>query len=779
MDDTGAAGAQHVSLKIGEEELVLETGKMAKQANGAVFARLGGSAVLATACCAENEKEDLDFIPLSVDYIEKYYAAGKIPGGFIKREGRPKDKEILVSRLIDRPIRPLFSRLFRREIQVIPIAISTDQVNPPDILAMNAASAAITLSDIPFEGPIGAVRVGYVDGALVINPTFDQIQTSKLDMVVAGTERGITMVEGGARQLSESLIIEAIELAHGTIRELCRIQKELAALAGKKKLPLVEKPTTFTIGDEVRSWAFPKYEQANFVKGKENRHRALKAVREEAAAHFADRLAESDMRAFKALFEDMEMEIMRASIAGKGIRTDGRTPTQIRPIACEIDVLPRTHGSSLFTRGETQALVVTTLGTALDEQIMDNIDGDSKKNFMLHYNFPPFSVGEVGRLGSPGRREIGHGHLAERAIGNVLPRKEDFPYTIRIVSEILESNGSSSMATVCGSTLSLLNAGVRIEKPVAGIAMGLVKEEDKFVVLSDILGEEDHLGDMDFKVAGTEDGITALQMDIKIEGVSAEILQKALGQAREGRLHILGIMNQTISHPRSDISDFAPKVISLKVPTEKIGLIIGPGGKNIKGMSEKTGSTINIDDDGTVTIYNHQKDGAEKAQRMVESLVEEAVVGKTYTGPVKRIMDFGAFVEILPGKEGLVHISKLAATRVENINDAVKEGQILTVTVTEIDHMGRINLATKEAIEANPGILTERAERRPPRRDGDRHGPRSGPREGGYDGPRRSHDGPRGGHEGPPRRGHERGGHGGDRGPRPPRRDGPRSGPEE
>jgi len=516
-----------VSFRIGDEEIVLETGKMAKQANGSVFARLGGSAVIATACCADNEKEDLDFIPLSVDYIEKYYAAGKIPGGFIKREGRPKDKEILVSSLIDRPIRPLFSRLFRREIQVIPMAISTDQINPPDILAMNAASAAITISDIPFEGPIGAVRMGYVDGKLVVNPTFDQIQASGIDLVVAGTDKGITMVEGGCRQVSEALIIEAIETAHRTIRELCRIQMELARAAGKTKLPLVERPSTFTLGAEVKAWAMPKLEPACFVKGKEARVKAMKEVRAQALDHFKDRLAETDVKPVKVLFEDMEQEIMRASIAGKGVRTDGRTPTQIRPITCEIDVLPRTHGSALFTRGETQALVVTTLGTALDEQIMDNIDGDSRKGFMLHYNFPPFSVGEVGRLGSPGRREIGHGHLAERAISMVLPPKESFPYTIRIVSEILESNGSSSMATVCGSTLSLLNAGVRMQKPVAGIAMGLVKEGEKFVVLSDILGEEDHLGDMDFKVAGTEDGITALQMDIKIEGVSAEILQKA------------------------------------------------------------------------------------------------------------------------------------------------------------------------------------------------------------------------------------------------------------
>jgi len=728
-----------VTFKIGEEELILETGKMAKQANGAVFARLGGSAVLATVCCASSEMEDLDFVPLSVDYIEKYYAAGKIPGGFIKREGRPKDKEILVSRLIDRPIRPLLSKLFGREIQLIPMAISTDLVNPPDILAMNAASAAIVVSDIPFEGPIGAVRIGYVNGVLVVNPSFDQIEESLIDIVVAGTAKGITMVEGAAKQVQEPLIIEAIEKAHETIRELCSVQLELAQQAGKKKLPLIEKPSTFTLGDEVRTWVFEKLTTACFVKGKEERAKAIRAVRDEAQVFFAERLAETDIRPFKALFEDMEQEILRKSIVDRGIRTDGRRPNEIRPITCEIDVLPRTHGSALFTRGETQALVVTTLGTSLDEQIMDNIDGDSKKSFMLHYNFPPFSVGETGRLGSPGRREIGHGHLAERAIEQVLPPKEDFPYTVRVVSEILESNGSSSMATVCGSTLSLLNAGVQIAKPVAGIAMGLVKEKDAFVVLSDILGEEDHLGDMDFKVAGTEDGVTALQMDIKIEGVSAEILQKALGQAHEGRLYILDIMNRTISRPRRDISDFAPKVISLRVPTEKIGLIIGPGGKNIKGMSEKTGSQINIDDDGTVTIYNRQKEGAEKAQRMVESLVEEAVVGKVYTGPVKRIMDFGAFVEILPGKEGLVHISKLAAKRVEKVTDVVKEGQELTVKVTDIDHMGRINLATLEALEANPGLMTEKPERRPPRREGDRPfrsdrrpGPRGdGPRGGG------------------------------------------------
>jgi polyribonucleotide nucleotidyltransferase len=741
-----------VTYRIGEEELILETGHMAKQANGAVFARLGGSVVLATACFGERELEDLDFIPLSVDYIEKYYAAGKIPGGFIKREGRPKDKEVLVSRLIDRPIRPLFSKSFKHEIQVIPIAISTDQVNPPDIVAMNAASAAVTLSDIPFQGPIGAVRVGYVNGAVVVNPTYDQIQESRINLIVAGTLKGITMVEGGASQVPESLIIEAIEKAHLTIKDLCQIQLELAQKAGKPKEQVVEKTTELPATAEIRSWAFERLREACFVKGKQERAKAIRALRKEALEHFKEKLAEEDTKAVGALFEEMEYEIIRKSILEKGIRTDGRRPEEIRPITCEIDVLPRTHGSALFTRGETQSLVVTTLGTALDEQILDNIEGDSSKRFMLHYNFPPFSVGETGRLSSPGRREIGHGHLAERALDRVLPSKDSFPYTIRVVSEILESNGSSSMATVCGGTLSLLNAGVRIEKSVAGIAMGLVKEGDKFVVLSDILGEEDHLGDMDFKVAGTDTGITALQMDIKIEGVSAEILTRALDQAREGRLSILSIMNQTIAQPRSDVSDLAPKVISLRIPTEKIGLIIGPGGKNIKGMSEKSGSTINIDDDGTVTVYCRQKEGAEMAQRMIEAMIEEAVVGKTYKGTVKRIMDFGVFVEILPGKEGLVHVSKLAAERVENPADVVSEGQELEVKVTDIDKMGRINLATLEAIAAHPEHAQPRPERSHSREGGSR-GPNRRPS--GRGGPDRPHGGDR---------------HGSDR-PRPPRRD--------
>jgi polyribonucleotide nucleotidyltransferase len=719
---------QRVSLRIGDEELVLETGRMAKQANGAVFATVGGSAVIATACCAEQPRaEDIDFVPLSVDYIEKYYAAGKIPGGFIKRETRPKDKEILVSRFIDRPLRPLFSKTFKREIQVVPIVIATDMVNMPDIIAMNAASAAVTISDIPFAGPVGAVRVAWVDGKLIVNPSFDQVKASQLDLVIAGTQDGIMMVEGGARQVAEGVVIEAISLAHGIIRDLCRIQNELREKAGKPKIALPPAPAPIACEADVRRAVLAKLEQACFVKGKMVRGAAIRALREETRTTFADKLAEGETKPFNRLFDDMEQEILRKSIIERKRRTDGRGPEDIRDITCEIDLLPRTHGSALFTRGETQALVITTLGTALDEQILDNIDGDTRKGFMLNYNFPPFSVGETGRMGAPGRREIGHGHLAERALEKVLPPKESFPYTIRLVSEILESNGSSSMASVCGGTLSLLNAGVPMAKSVAGIAMGLVKEGDRFVVLSDILGEEDHLGDMDFKVAGTDTGITALQMDIKIKGVTPEIMAQALEQARKGRLHILSVMAKAIQEPRAEVSALAPKVISIKVPVDKIGLIIGPGGKNIKAISEKSSSKINIEDDGTVTIYCANKEGAEIAQGIIAGMIEEPEVGRIYKGTVKRVMDFGAFVEILPGKEGLVHVSMLSAEHIESPYDVVKEGQEIEVKLTDIDRMGRVNLAVPAALEAKPEGRPPRPERRPFGSDrGDRRPPRRG-----------------------------------------------------
>jgi polyribonucleotide nucleotidyltransferase len=687
-----------VKLKIGEEDLILETGKIAKQANGAVFGRCAGSAVLATACCSAQDLENLDFIPLQVEYNEKYYAAGKIPGGFIKREGRPKDKEILVSRLIDRPIRPLFSKKFKREIQVVPTVVSTDQINPPDVIAMVAASAAVTISDIPFDGPVGAVRIGYLDGSYIVNPTYDQIGQSSLDIVVAGTMDGITMVEGGAAEISEEIMVQAIEEAHKWIKELCRIQLELAEAVGKKKVDLSavqEEGLEPSIKEDLLAWATPKLEEACFVPGKMNRAAAINAIRDQALERVAEKIPEQQIRLVRELLEDLEYITVRRSILDRKVRTDGRGPKDIREISCEVDVLARTHGSALFTRGETQALAVTTLGTVFDEQMLDDIEGDARKAFMLHYNFPPFSVGETGRLG-PNRRAIGHGHLAERALSAVIPRKENFPYTIRLVSEILESNGSSSMATVCGGTLSLLNAGVPIGKSVAGIAMGLVQEEGSYVVLSDILGEEDHLGDMDFKVAGTADGITGFQMDIKIAGVDAAVMSEALQQAKEGRLHILRLMNATIAEPRDSISEFAPKIINFKIDPDKIGAVIGPGGKTIKGITEKTGATINVENDGTVTVYSREKTKAEEAESAIRGLVEEPEVGRWYNGTVRRIMDFGAFVEFLPGKEGLVHISRLADEHVRSVQDVVQEGQEVKVKLFEIDRMGRMNLSMIE-----------------------------------------------------------------------------------
>ncbi|MCX7025805.1 MAG: polyribonucleotide nucleotidyltransferase [Spirochaetes bacterium] len=689
-----------VSYRLNDEEMILETGKMAKQANGAVFARVGGSAVIATACCSSQATEGLDFVPLTVEYNEKYYAAGKIPGGFIKRETRPKDKEILVSRLIDRPMRPLFDKAFGREIQVVPTVLSTDQVNPPDILAINAASAAVHISDIPFNGPIAAVRVCHVDGAFVVNPTFDQISRSQLEIVVAGTENGVAMVEGDGHEVSEELMIQAIETAKKPISDICREIRKLRDLAGVTKLPLSPLKVALLRKDEIRAYGHEKLSVALFTKKKQERGAAVHDAIEEVAARFADVIAtdETQKKLFNALMEDLQYEILRSGILDRGVRVDGRGLEDIRDISCEIGILGRTHGSALFTRGETQALAVTTLGTVFDEQKFDDIEGDRRERFLLHYNFPPFSVGEVGRLGT-GRREIGHGNLARRAIEAVLPPKEKFPYTIRVVSEVLESNGSSSMATVCGGTLSLLAAGVPIHKPVAGIAMGLISEGVRYAVLSDILGDEDHLGDMDFKVAGTETGITGFQMDIKISGVSTEILTKALAQAKRGRLHILSIMNATIAVPASDISKYAPKIVTMKVDTDKIGAVIGPGGKVIKGLSEQFSVQINIEEDGTVTIYGKNQDDAYAAKAAVTGIVEDPEVGRIYQGTVKKIMDFGAFVEILPGKEGLCHISRLARNRVANVSDVVKEGQKIPVKLLEIDKLGRLNLSYIDALE--------------------------------------------------------------------------------
>jgi polyribonucleotide nucleotidyltransferase len=707
---------QRLTKTIAGKEFILETGRIARQAAGAVFAQYGGSVVIATVCCSDSAVEGLDYVPVTVDYNEKYYAAGKIPGGFIKRETKPKDKEILVSRLIDRPMRPLFEKAFGREIQIVPTAVSADQVNPPDILAVLAASAAVHISTIPFNGPVAGARICMVDGELVANPTYEQIEKSTLEIVVAGTKEGITMVEGGAKEVSEETMLAALEMGSGIIRELCELQDELRSLAGKEKLPLAPANTALENADAIKSAAMPRLLEACFVKEKQGRHDAVHAVKADFAAQYAAQLEdETQKKLFDALFEDMQYNILRSSILEHGRRVDGRGTEDIRPITCEIGVLPCVHGSALFTRGETQALAVTTLGTALDEQVFDDIEGDKRENFILHYNFPPYSVGEVGRLGT-GRREIGHGNLARRSLEPMIPPKETFPYTIRVVSEIMESNGSSSMASVCGGTLSMLHAGVPMKKPVAGIAMGLITESNapgaKYAVLSDILGDEDHLGDMDFKVSGTEDGITGFQMDIKIAGVSLEIMQKALEQAKRGRLHILGIMNQTINKPAESISENAPKISSFKIEIDKIGALIGPGGKNIKALCEQFSVKIDTANDGTVTIYAKNGAQAEEAKKAVMTIVSDPEPGKVYNGKVMRIMDFGAFVEILPGKEGLVHISRLSRDHVERVSDILSEGQEIPVLLTEIDKMGRLNLSYIDAIDPDgappPGASTQR-----------------------------------------------------------------------
>ena len=735
-----------LSCKIGSAELTLETGRMAKQANGAVFAHLGGSAVIATVCCAATATEGLDFVPLTVEYNEKYYAAGKIPGGFIKRESRPKDREILVSRIIDRPMRPLFDKAFGREIQVVPTCVSTDLVNPPDILGVIAASAAVHISDIPFNGPIAAVRVCLVNGEYVINPTYDQITKARLEIVVAGTAEGITMVEGDAEEASEEEMLGAIEVSKKPIADICALICELRKVAGKEKLPLAPLKVELARRDEIRAYAHALLSKALFTKVKQERYAAVAAAVADAKAKFADVLTdEIQKKLFDALMEELQYEILRGSILDKGLRVDGRGLEDIRPITCEVGVLPRTHGSALFTRGETQALAITTLGTVFDEQVFDDIEGDRRENFILHYNFPPYSVGEVGRLGT-GRREIGHGNLARRSILKVMPTKEKFPYTVRVVSEILESNGSSSMASVCGGTLSLLQAGVPLKRPVAGIAMGLITEGahyERYAILSDILGDEDHLGDMDFKVAGSREGITGFQMDIKIAGVSTEILKKALDQAKRGRMHILGIMEGTIAAPSAELSELAPKIVSLKIDIDKIGAIIGPGGKNIKALCETYGVQINVDDDGSVTIYGKNQKAAYDAKDAVLGIAEDPEVGRIYDGVVKRIMDFGAFIEILPGKEGLCHISRLSKTRVEKVTDVVHEGDKVKVKLLEVDRLGRINLALADALDENGNVPSDahREERsESARRDDSRHeAPRRDPypRDDRRDGPRR------------------------------------------
>lgn len=694
---------KRLTYKIGDGELVLETGYLAKQANGAVYAEYEGVAVLATVCASSSSQEGLDYVPLTVDYNEKYYAAGKIPGGFIKRESRPKDKEILVSRLIDRPMRPLFKKEFGRDIQIVPTCVSTDMVNPSDIIAVVASSAAVTISDIPFDGPVAAARVAFKDGKYIINPTFSEIESADMEIVVAGTKDGITMVEGGAKEVSEDVMLEALDKAHETIKELCKLQEDLRAMCGKEKLPVLDFNVSLENKEAIYSEAYSALSKALYLPSKVERAKASEEVRKSIMANYATQLEDDiQMKLFDSLFEDVKYTIVRKNILEKNIRLDGRTTKDIRPIACDIGVLPRTHGSAVFTRGETQALGVVTLGTVAEGQVYDDIDGDRSENFILHYNFPPFSVGEVGKLAT-GRREIGHGNLAHRSLYSMMPDTTSFPYTVRVVSEILESNGSSSMASVCVGTLSMLHAGIPMKKPVAGIAMGLITENDgSYAILSDILGEEDHLGDMDFKVAGTKDGITGFQMDIKIAGVSRSIMEKALLQAKEGRLHILGIMNETISSPNPNKSKYAPSIETLTIPVDKIGVLIGPSGKTVKAICEKCTVTINTDNNGVVSVYGKdEKADISRAIMMIKGIVSEPEIGSIYTGLVKKITDFGAFIEILPGKEGLCHISKLSHKRINKVSDVLSEGQEVTVKLIDIDKMGRLSLSYIDAIKSS------------------------------------------------------------------------------
>ena len=689
-----------LTYKLGDADLILETGKIGKQANGCVDAQWGGAAVIATICASSSVTEGQDFVPVTVEYNEKFYAAGKIPGGFVKREGRPKDKEILVSRLIDRPMRPLFEPSFGHELQIVPTCVSCDGVHTQDILAVIAASAATCISDIPFHGPVAACRVGFLNGKYVINPTFKEIEEADMEIVVAGTKDGFTMVEGGAKEVSEEVMLGALSEAEKFIKEMCILQEELVAKCGKEKLPLNPLDVTLSNAQEIEAEATPLLKEACFQDGKMNRGNAISKAVKTVSEKYAEQLEDPvQAKLFSALMDDIQYKLLRKSILDDGVRIDGRKCDEIRPITCEINVLPTPHGSALFTRGETQSLAVCTLGTSMDEQTYDDIDGDRSEHFILHYNFPPYSVGETGKL-TTGRREIGHGNLARRSLAAMVPSREEFPYTVRVVSEIMESNGSSSQASTCGGCLSMLAAGVPMKKMVAGIAMGLITEGEhyeRYKILSDILGEEDHLGDMDFKVAGTEDGITGFQMDIKIPGVTTEIMKNALEQARKGRLHILSIMKQCIDKP-APLAKNAPQILTMKIPVDKIGALIGPGGKNVKALCSQYNVTINTDDDGTVTIYAKNGINAEEAKKAVKGITEDPEVGTIYQGTVKRIMDFGAFVEILPGKEGLCHISKLSKQRVEKVSDVLKEGQVIPVKLLEVDKMGRLNLSYIDAL---------------------------------------------------------------------------------
>jgi len=718
------------SVEVGSVTITLETGRIAKQAHGSILISVGETMVLVTACGNTEERPGIDFFPLTCDYIEKTFAAGKIPGGFFKREGRPRDEEVLTSRLIDRPCRPLFPDGYRCDTQIIATVLSVDKVNPSDILSLTAASAALHLSNIPWSGPIAGVRVGRIAGQFIAFPTFEQIEKSDLDLIVAASRDAIVMVEGGADEISEDDLVDALMFAHKAVQPLLELQERMREAVGQPKRTFTAKRPSDALVARVREVAGAGIKEASSTRVKQERYARFKALSKSTVETLAAEFP-GEEKFIKEAFHDLQSHTIRTMIVEDRVRIDGRDTVTVRPITSEVALLPRVHGSALFTRGETQAIVTSTLGTSQDEQKIDALTGERWKRFLLHYNFPPYSVGEVKPMRSPGRREVGHGNLAERALVRMMPTNEQFPYTIRIVSEVTESNGSSSMATVCGGTLSLMDAGVPMRAPVAGVAMGLIKEGDKFAVLTDILGDEDHLGDMDFKVCGTKKGVTAIQMDIKVDGLSREILAQALDQARTGRLHILDRMLATLSASRTELSKYAPRITTIKVKPDQIRLVIGPGGKTIKAIVDQTGVAIDIEDDGTVNIASADPVAVQRAIDIVRGLTAEAEIGLTYKGTVKRLMEFGAFVEIFPGTEGLVHVSELAHERVENVSDVVKEGDSIDVKVLSVEEgTGKIRLSRRALLPLPEGEEGLRAKERmdrshnepPPRRDGPRGG---------------------------------------------------------
>ena len=692
------------TFQYGKHTVTLETGEIARQASGAVIVKMDDTVLLVSAVAAKSQREGQDFFPLTVDYVEKFYAGGRIPGGFFKREGRPTEKETLISRLIDRPIRPLFPEDYKNEVQIIAQVISMNPEVDGDIAALIGASAALSLAGTPFQGPIGAAKVGYKDGQYILNPTTSELKESKLELVVAGTANAVLMVESEAALLSEEVMLGAVTFGHREMQKVINAINELTVEAGTKPSGWVAPAKNEALIAALKEAVGPQLAEAFKVTDKLQRRDAIAAIRKDVTEQLAGRVAAEGWNPAELSkeFGELEYRTMRDSVLDTKVRIDGRALDTVRPISVQAGILPRTHGSALFTRGETQAIVVTTLGTARDGQIIDAVSGEYKDHFLFHYNFPPFSVGECGRFGAPKRREIGHGRLAKRGVLAVMPSMEEFPYTVRVVSEITESNGSSSMASVCGSSLALMDAGVPVKAPVAGIAMGLVKEGDKYVVLSDILGDEDHLGDMDFKVAGSAEGISALQMDIKIDGITEEIMKVALAQAREGRLHILGEMAKALTAPRQELSEFAPRLITIKIHPDKIREVIGKGGSVIQAITKETGTQIDIQDDGTITIASVNGAAGQAAKARIEQITSDVEPGRIYEGKVAKIMDFGAFVTILPGKDGLVHVSQISNDRVEKVGDALKEGDLVKVKVLEVDKQGRIRLSIK-AVEEGEG----------------------------------------------------------------------------